>query len=84
MTANTYNSLQMVIKVSESKGELPIKAEVRPLGVVANVIHMGFFVRVLIWDTAEIINSDLLVISVAIDLKSVSQLHRGLRECQAF
>lgn len=72
MTANTYSSLQMVIMVSESKGELPIKAE------------MGVFVRVLIWEAAEIINSDLLVISVAIDLKSVSQLHRGLRECQAF
>lgn len=72
MTANTYSSLQMVIMVSESKGELPIKAE------------MGVFVRVLIWEAVEIINSDLLVISVAIDLKSVSQLHRGLRECQAF
>lgn len=84
MTANTYSSLQMVIMVSESKGELPIKAEMRPLGVVTNVIHMGVFVRVLIWEAAEIINSDLLVISVAIDLKSVSQLHRGLRECHAF
>lgn len=59
MTANTYNSLQMVIMASESKGELPIKAEMRPLGVAANVIHMGVFVRVLIWETAEIINSDL-------------------------
>lgn len=79
MTANTYSSLQMVIMVSESKGELPIKAEMRPLGVVINVIHMGVFL-----EAAEIINSDLLVISVAIDLKSVSQLHRGLRECHAF
>lgn len=38
MTANPYNSLEMLIKESGSKGELPVKA--RPSHVVTSFVYM--------------------------------------------